>query len=168
MQQQHEKKRNLFSIIVAICLVVGLVVAIAIWRGWESKHKSELMSTVLTTRPASAPPETGSSEPVVTAAPLPDDPKILLTMAEEALKDEGYFDEKSAAVISGKGFHVYFLIKKALQCECDNQKADELCKCLKDRSKKSNYGNWHVSSDLFTELDETIGVAKETKSQTEI
>ena len=167
MQEQPEKKRNLFSIIVAICLVVGLVVGVVIWRNWEAKHKGELMSTVLTTRPPSTPPDT-SSEPVKTADPLPSDPKVLLTMAADALKDEGYFDEKSAAVSSDKGFHVYFLIKKALECGCDCEKAGDLCKNLKTRSKESNYGNWHVSNDLFTELDEKIKVAKETKGQTEI
>ena len=158
MQEQRKKGRNLFGIVVAICVVVFLVVGMIVWRDWEAKHRRELRSFVVATEPVTGPVES-SDEPTISkpSPELPKEPEALLAMAAEALKDEGFFESGS----SGKGFRVYYLLKKALECNCDVQKAEELCKGLRERSAKSNYGVWHVSNDLLTELDATIKEARE-------
>ncbi len=160
MQEQRGKKsRNLFSIIVAIVIVVALVVAIFVWRDWEAKHKNELRSFMVAPESVAGPIESSADRPTpVKAAPeLPEDPEALLAMAEDALKDEGYFESDRA----NKGFRVYFLLKKALECNCDVQKAEGLCDRLRECSAESNYGTWFVGKDLFAELDEKIETAKE-------
>ena len=162
MQEQPKKSRNLFSIIVGICIFVVFVVGVIVWRNWEAKHREELKSSLITEPVVvSTEPETQTVTSVAERK-LPEDPEALLSLAEEALKDEGYFESDNVSKSVSKGFQVYHLLKKALDCNCDVQKAEELCQCLKECSEKSNYGTWFVSSDLFAELDEKIKEAKES------
>ena len=161
MQEQRKKSSNLFGIIVAVSVVVVLVVGMLVWRDWEAKHKDELKSFVVTTEPVVGAVNT-RDEPM-TSKPdpeLPETPEALLTMAAEALKDEGFFTDEKA----NKGFRVYYLLGKALDCSCDVNKAEELCKNLRERSAKSNYGKWFVDGNLLAELDEKIKAAKETQT----
>lgn len=161
--QEQRKKRSLFSIIFPIVLIVVLVVGMVIWRNWETKHREELRASVLSTESVAerTEPRAESTTPVVRRE-LPEDPEVLLTMAEEALRDEGYFEEDSARKRVSKGSHVCFLLGKALECSCDVQKAEALCQRLKERSAESNYGTWYVSGDLLTQLDAKIKEAKES------
>jgi hypothetical protein len=158
MQEQRRKSRSLFSIIFPICVVVVLIVGMIVWRDWAAKHKKELTSFVVPAEPIAEPIETtAESTPSVARPEMPEDPEALLSMAEEALEDEGYFESGSVS----KGTHVCFLLEKALECNCDAQKAEELCQRLRERSAKSNYGSWFVSNAQFAELDEKIKAAKE-------
>ena len=161
MQEQRKKSKNLFGIIVAVSVVVVLVVGMLVWSNWEKKHKDELRSFVVTTEPVVG--AVASRDEPIASEPdpeLPETPEALLAMAEEALKDEGFFKDEKA----NKGFRVYYLLGKALDCNCDVNKAEELCKTLKDRSAKSNYGKWFVDGNLLAELDEKIKAAKETQT----
>ena len=160
MQEQRGKGRNLFSIVVAICVFVAFVGGVIVWRNWESKHKEELRSSLVTEAIEGAAVSTSETTNTVAKRELPKEPETLLTMAEEALKDEGYFESDNVSKSVSKGFQVYHLIKKALDCGCDVQKAEELCQSLKECSDKSNYGTWFVSSDFFAELDDKIKEAK--------
>ena len=159
MQEQRKKSGNLFSIIVAIGVIVVLVIGILVWRNWEASHEDELKSFIVSTKPVAGPIETSSQSTVSVSRPdLPKEPEALLAMAEEALRDEGYFEDGDR----NRGAHVYYLLKKALECDGDAQKVEELCQRLRECSAKSNYGDWFVSSHLFDELDEKIKEAKES------
>jgi hypothetical protein len=158
MQEQRKKGKNIFSIVVAAVVIVGLVIGVIAWQNWEKKHKKELRSFVTTAEQIAGyeePPE--ESEPAKPKPKLPEDPNELLAMAGEALKDEGYFESGT----KNKGFKVYLLLKKTLECDGDVEKVESLCKSLKDRSAKSDYGEWYVGSDLFEELDQKIDTAKQ-------
>ena len=158
MQEQRKRSRSLFSIVFPICLVVVLIVGMIIWRDWAAKHKEELRSFIEPTESVAEPTETRDEPTTSVIEPeMSKDPEVLLSMVAEALEDEGYFERG----IPSKGTHVCFLLEKALECNCDVQKAEELCQRLRERSAKSNYGTWYVNNAQFGELDRKIKAAKE-------
>jgi hypothetical protein len=152
---QEKRKRSKASIIIAAAAVVLLIAVMVIWRQYEAKHKDELEASVLTTDVSQVPIEE-EPEPAAPARVIPDDPEKLIVMVEDALKDEGYFEEHQR----GKGFHVYFLLKKCLDCEGDPGKVEGLAKRLKERSGQG-YGPWRVDSADLTDLDDRIEAAKQ-------
>ncbi len=157
---QEKRKRSKASIIIAVVAVVLLIAVMVIWRQYEAKHKDELQASVLTTDVSKAPIEEDEPEPEP-AAPkqvIPDDPDELLVMAEEALKDEGYFEKIGRERL--KGDHVHFLLDKCLTCDGDPGKVEELAKRLKERSKEG-YGPWRVDSAALADLDDKIEAAKQ-------
>jgi hypothetical protein len=154
---QEKRKRSKASIIIAAAAVVLLIAVMVIWRQYEAKHKDELEASVLTTDVSQVPiEEEPEPEPAKPARVIPDDPEKLIVMVEDALKDEGYFEEHQR----GKGFHVYFLLKKCLDCEGDPGKVEGLAKRLKERSGQG-YGPWRVDSADLTDLDDRIEAAKQ-------
>jgi hypothetical protein len=157
---QEKRKRSKTSIIIAVVAAVLLIVMIVVWRQYEAKHKDELQASVLTTDVSQAPIEEDEPEPepAVPKQVIPDDPDELLVMAEEALKDEGYFEKIGRE--RGKGDHVHFLLKKCLDCEGDPGKVQELAKRLKERSDEG-YGPWRVDSAALADLDERVEAAKQ-------
>ncbi len=157
---QEKRKRSKASIIIAAAAVVLLIVVMVVWRQYEAKHKDELEASVLTTDVSQAPIEEDEPEPEP-ARPeqvIPDDPDELLVMAEDALKDEGYFEKIGRE--RGKGDHVHFLLKECLTCEGDPGKVEELAKRLKERSAEG-YGPWRVDSAALADLDGRIKAAKQ-------
>ena len=157
---QEKPKRNKTGIIIAAVVVVLMVVLMIVWQRYEAKHKAELESSVLTAdlsqisaADKSEPRPQSAQKPIRV---IPDDSEKLLTMAEEALADEGYFEGQNI----GKGFHVYFLLKKCLDCDGDPGKVEGLVKRLKDLSDES-YGTWHVDPANLTDLDEKLVAAKQ-------
>ena len=152
---QEKRKRSKASIIIAAAAVVLLIAVMVVWRQYEAKHKDELEASVLTTDVSQVPIEE-EPEPAKPARVIPDDPEKLIVMVEDALKDEGYFEEHQR----GKGFHVYFLLKKCLDCEGDPGKVEGLAKRLKERSGQG-YGPWRVDSADLTDLDDRIEAAKQ-------
>ena len=158
--QQKKKKRNITGIIVAAVCVAAMVVMMIVWQEYESKHKAELKSSMLTsdvTKIVTPEPvgerETSKPEKRLT---IPDDPEQILVMANDALADEGYFKPNYLT----KGFHVYTLLTKCLECGGDTDKVSEMAKRLKERSDEG-YGPWHVEGRNLTSLDEKIAVAKQ-------
>lgn len=154
---QEKRKRSKASIIIAVAAVVLLIVVMVVWRQYEAKHKDELEASVLTTDISQVPIEE-EPEPATPKHVIPDDPDELLVMAEEALKDEGYFERIGRE--RGKGDHVHFLLKKCLDCEGDPGKVEGLVKRLKERSDEG-YGPWRVDSADLTDLDDRIKAAKQ-------
>lgn len=156
---QEKRKRSKASIVIAAAVVVLLVVVMVVWRQYEAKHKNELQASVLTTDVSQAPiEEQPEPEPAIPKQVIPDDPDKLLVMAEEALKDEGYFEKIGRE--RGKGDHVHFLLNKCLTCEGDPGKVEGLAKRLKERSDEG-YGPWRVDSAALADLDDKIEAAKQ-------
>lgn len=156
---QEKRKRSKTSIIIAVAAVVLLIVVMVVWRQYEAKHKDELEASVLTTDVSQAPiEEEPEPEPATPKQVIPDDPDKLLVMAEEALKDEGYFEKIRRE--RGKGDHVHFLLKECLRCDGDPGKVEELAKRLKERSAEG-YGPWRVDSAGLADLDDRIKAAKQ-------
>ena len=169
---QEKRKRNPTGIIVAVATVIVVVILMVVWGKYEAKHKEELKTSLLTTAKLDVSKEDPSSEPIEEVEKprrvIPDDPEKILVMVEEAFKDEGYFDQGDIL----KGFHVYSLLKKCLDCKADCDKVAELdCKTdcdkvaelvnrLKERSSKT-YGAWHVERDLLVDLDDSLTKARE-------
>ena len=156
---QEKRKRSKASIIIAAAAVVLLIVVMVVWRQYEAKHKDELEASVLTTDVSQAPiEEEPEPEPAVPKQVIPDNPDDLLVMAEEALKDEGYFERIGRE--RGKGDHVHFLLKKCLDCEGDPGRIEGLVKRLKELSDEG-YGPWRVDSADLDDLDERVAAAKQ-------
>ena len=156
----QKKRRSKSSIIAVIVVAVVMIAMMVFWRQYESKHEGELRSSLLTTAVPDALPEgtTANLEPTKTKPRrvIPDEPEKILAMAEEAFADEGYFEPND----SFKGFHVYSLLKKCLDCNGDPDKVEEIAKRLKERSSKT-YGKWYIERDLLVDLDESIKKSKE-------
>ena len=154
---QEKRKRSKASIIIAVAAVVLLIVVMVVWRQYEAKHKDELEASVLTTDVSQVPiEEEPEPEPAKPARVIPDDPEKLIVMVEEAFKDEGYFDQGDIL----KGFHVYSLLKKCLDCNANCDKVAEMVNRLKERSSKT-YGAWHVERDLLVDLEDSLNKARE-------
>ena len=155
---QQKRKRSKSSIIIAVVAAVLVIALIVVWRQYEAAHKEELKASMLTTdrsQVAAEEEEEAAPEPTKPARVIPEDPEQILVMAEKALKDEGYFETHER----GKGFHVYFLLKKCLGCDGDPIRVEGLAKRLKELSGK-DYGPWHVESSDLADLDEKIEAAK--------
>ena len=157
---QEPRKRSKTGIIIAVGAAVVVIALMVVWQRYEAKHADELKSFVLSTdvpeTTAAEEPEGQQQQTTKAARVIPEDPEKILAMAEEALKDEGYFDANSR----GKGFHVYFLLKKCLDCDGDATRVENLTKQLKELSDQG-YGPWHVESADLAELDGKIKSAKE-------
>ena len=155
---QQKRKTNVTGIIVAVAAVVVMVVLMVVWRQYETKHKRELESSLRTTDLSNLE-KVIESEPVETESQrivIPDDPGEILAIAEEAFKDEGYFEPDYLL----RGFMVCSLLKKCLNCGGDAVKVEELAKRLKDRSSKT-YGAWYIEGDILADLDDSIRKAKQ-------
>ncbi|MBD3181682.1 hypothetical protein GF312_05270 [Candidatus Poribacteria bacterium] len=154
---QKEKKSKTNYIIVAGVLVF-LIIAVFVWRNYEAKHKSELSAARLTTDLSKLEPVDDRSQPKVTkkARVIPKDPEKLLAMTEKALEDKDYFDPGD----TNKGFHVYFLLKKCIECNADHDKVVKLADQLKKRSSEG-YGAWYVNSSDLADLDKRIKSAQQ-------
>ena len=156
MQQQRNKSKS--GIIIIAVVAVVLIAIMIVWQRYEAAHRDELKASVLTTDVSELP--SSNEEPQQPAKParvIPNEPDKLLVMAEDALKDEGYFEENAR----GKGFHVYFLLKKCLDCKGSPDEVEPLAKRLKARSDQDGYGPWHVESADLADLDERINTAKQ-------
>ncbi len=157
---QEKRKRNPTGIIVAAATIIVVVILMVVWGKYEAKHKEELKSSLLTTAKLDVSTEDPSSDPIEEVEEprrvVPDDPEKILVMIEEAFKDEGYFDQGDIL----KGFHVYSLLKKCIECNADCDKVAELVNRLKERSSKT-YGAWHVERDLLVDLDDSLTKARE-------
>lgn len=155
---QQKRRVNVTTIIVAGVAVVAMVVLMVVWQQYEAKHRRELESSLRTTDLSNLE-KAVESEPVETESKrivIPEDPEKILAMAEEAFKDEGYFEPDYLL----RGFHVCSLLKKCLDSGGDAGKVEELAKRLKDRSSKT-YGAWHVESNILADLDDSIRKAKQ-------
>ncbi len=158
---QEKRGRSKSNIIVVVVVAVVMIAMMVFWQQYESKHKGELRSSLLTSTVPSAEVDIETIEGLETpiAKPkriIPDEPEKILIMAEEAFADEGYFEPND----SFKGFHVYSLLKKCLNCNGDPDKVEEIAKRLKERSSKT-YGAWYIERDLLVDLDESIKNSKE-------
>lgn len=156
--QQKPKRSKTGIIIVAVCVLI-MIAGMIIWSQYEAKNKDRLEASLLTSDTAqlSTPPPVSDSEPVVQSKrTTSEDPSELLTIAEKALADEDYFAPNE----EGKGFHVYFLLKKCLNCSGDVEKVAVLAKKLKERSDEG-YGPWHVDSSDMADLNSKIQAAQQ-------
>ncbi len=156
---QAKRKRNKTGIIIAAATIILVVVLMIFWGKYEAEHKAELSSSLLTTDKLDVLMDEPSERPTEPEKPrriIPDDPEKILAMAEEAFDDEGYFEPDDIL----KGFHVYSLLKKCLNCNGDCDKVAEMAKRLKERSAKT-YGVWHVERDLLVDLEDSIEKAKQ-------
>ena len=154
---QEKRKRSKTGIIIVVSTVVAVVILMIVWQQYEAKHKQALRSSLLTADvPNAATAQEPERRPAKPKRIIPDDPDKILVMAEEALGDEGYFGQGDLL----KGFHVYSLLKKCLNCGGDTDKVEELAKRLKERSSKT-YGAWHVERDVLADLDDRLEKAKQ-------
>ena len=154
---QEKRKRSKTGIIIVVATVVAVVILMIVWQQYEAKHEKALRSSLLTADvPDTATAQGTERRPTKPKRIIPDDPDKILVMAEEVLGDEGYFGPSDLL----KGFHVYSLLKKCLNCDGDADKVEELAKRLKERSSKT-YGAWHVERDILADLDDRLEKAKQ-------
>ena len=152
---QEKRKKNKTGVIIVVASVVVVVVLMIVWQKYEDKNKARLRASRLTVDVPDtviADPGTRAEKP---AAVIPDDPEEILSMASEALEDTGYFEPGDLT----KGFRVYGLLKKCLECDGDPDKVAELTVRLKERSAEG-YGAWHVKRSNLDDLDDRIEKAK--------
>ena len=153
---QKKRKKNRTGIIIVGAAVVLMVALMIVWQQYESKNKARLKASLLTADvPDTAIVDTGPRAEKEEAT-IPDDPEEILAIAAEALEDAGYF--KPGDLI--KGFRVYVLLKKCLDCNGDPDKVAELAMRLKERSAEG-YGPWRVESNNLDDLDNRIKKAKQ-------
>ena len=151
-------KRNMTGIIIAAVCVVLMIALMIVWRQYEARHEGELKASLLTSDTSKLSTAPAVTDTQTTAKPkrvIPDDPQQLLVLAEKALTDEGYFSPEDSA----KGFHVYFLLKKCLDCSGSAEKVEVLSRQLVERSEQG-FGPWHVDSGDLADLNERIEKAK--------
>ena len=153
---QKKRKKNKTGIIIVGAAVVLMVALMIIWQQYESKNKARLKASLLTADvPDTAIQDTGPRAEKQKAV-IPDDPEKILVIAAEALEDAGYFKPGDFT----KGFRVYVLLKKCLNCNGDPDKVAELAMRLKERSAEG-YGAWHVERSNLDDLDSRIEKAKQ-------
>jgi len=158
---REKPKRSKSSIIIVGAVVVVMIAMMVLWQQYESKHKEELRSFLAPTAEPEGEinmevAEDLETRPTKPKRIIPDDPEKILIMAEEAFADEDYFEPDDTF----KGFHVYSLLKKCLNCNGDPDKVEEIATRLAERASKT-YGAWYVESDLLVDLNESIKKSKE-------